>query len=64
MDISLYTPHEKQREIHKAINNTDGFYYILNIGRQFGKTALLENQCLYWAINESDIVIGWVFTSI
>ncbi len=60
MNIKLYSPHEKQKEIHEAINNTDSFYYILNIGRQFGKTALLENQCLYWAINEKDIVIGWV----
>ena len=37
MDIRLYKPHEKQKEIHKAINNTDSFYFILNIGRQFGK---------------------------
>ncbi len=60
MNVRLYKPHQKQKEIHEAINNTDSFYYILNIGRQFGKTALLENQCLYWAINEKDIVIGWV----
>ena len=60
MDIRLYKPHEKQKEIHRAINNTDSFYFILNIGRQFGKTALLENQCLYWGINESNITVGWV----
>ncbi len=60
MNVTLYKPHPKQKEIHEAINNTDSFYYILNIGRQFGKTALLENQCLYWGINENDIIIGWV----
>ena len=60
-NIQLYKPHKKQVEIHESIlNNQDAFYYVLNIGRQFGKTALLENQCLFWAINESNRIIGWV----
>lgn len=60
IEVELYKPHEKQKEIHQSIINDEAFYYVLNIGRQFGKTALLENQVLAWAINEDKQVIGWV----
>lgn len=58
--IKGYKPHAKQREIHDAINNTDAKYYVCNIGRQFGKTMLGINQCLYWSINDKSSMIGWV----
>jgi hypothetical protein len=58
--IKGYRPHEKQREIHNAINNDNAKYYVLNIGRQFGKTMLCNNQQLYWAINDKGCNIGWV----
>lgn len=58
--IKGYTPHEKQRLIHHSINNEPYKYYILNIGRQFGKTMLGINQMLYWAINHKGCNIAWV----
>lgn len=58
--IKGYKPHEKQREIHNAINTIDAKYFVCNIGRQFGKTLLGINQCLYWAINDKTSMIGWV----
>jgi hypothetical protein len=58
--IKGYKPHAKQREIHDAINTTDAKYYVCNIGRQFGKTMLGINQCLYWSINDKSSMIGWV----
>lgn len=58
--IKGYKPHEKQRVIHDAINNESSKYYICNIGRQFGKSLLAENQCLYWLINDKGCSIGWV----
>ncbi len=58
--LELYTPHSKQREIHNAINSGNQKYYIVSIGRQFGKTLLAENQTLYWAINNKECKIGWV----
>lgn len=58
--LTLYTPHSKQREIHNAINQQSYKYYIVSIGRQFGKTLLAENQLLYWAINNKGCKIGWV----
>jgi hypothetical protein len=58
--IKGYTPHEKQKLIHHSINNEGYKYYILNIGRQFGKTMLGINQMLYWAINHKGCNIAWV----
>lgn len=58
--IKGYTPHEKQKLIHHSINNEPYKYYILNIGRQFGKSMLGINQLLYWAINDKGCNIAWV----
>lgn len=58
--IKGYRPHEKQLTIHRSINNESYKYYVLNIGRQFGKTMLGINQMLYWAINDKGCNIAWV----
>lgn len=58
--IKGYKPHKKQKEIHNSIINESYKYYILNIGRQFGKTMLGINQMLYWAINHKGCNIAWV----
>ena len=57
--LTLYKPHPKQLEIHKAINQ-DGKYFVVSIGRQFGKTLLGENQALKWAIENKNWKVGWV----
>lgn len=56
--LTLYKPHSKQLEIHNAIDG-EGKYFIVSIGRQFGKTMFAENQVLKWAI-ENNWKIGWV----
>lgn len=58
--VKGYKPHDKQREIHDAINHGHEKYYALNIGRQFGKTLLGINQLLWWAINDKGCRIAWV----
>ena len=58
--IKGYKPHLEQKKIHHSINSEDYKYYILNIGRQFGKTMLGINQMLYWAINHKGSSIAWV----
>lgn len=60
MIVKGYKPHDNQRVIHNAINNGSAKYYACNIGRQFGKSLLAENQSLYWAINDKGSTIGWV----
>ena len=54
MKITLYTPHENQKFIHKAINGTPCKYFTLSIGRQFGKSMLAQNQCVDFMCNK-----GW-----
>lgn len=56
----LYTPHRNQKIIHDAINFSNEKYYVINIGRQFGKTLLASNQLLYWALNNKKVKCAWV----
>lgn len=60
MEVQLYNPHQKQQIIHDSINLESYKYYVLNIGRQFGKTMLAMNQCYYWGFNNSNVKIAWV----
>ena len=59
MNVTLYKPHPKQLEIHNAIDG-DGKYYIVSIGRQFGKTLMGENQALKWCLDNKNWKVGWV----
>lgn len=54
MEVILYTPHQNQIKIHQAINNTPCKYFTLDIGRQFGKSMLAQNQAVDFMINQ-----GW-----
>ena len=56
----LYNPHPNQKKIHDSINKENHKYYVINIGRQFGKTLLAINQMLFWALNNKGIRIAWV----
>ena len=49
--VTLYTPHKNQRIIHDSINKDHYKYYVINIGRQFGKSLLATNQLLYWLLS-------------
>ena len=60
MEITLYTPHKKQDEVHKIINSGNHKYFVLRLGRQFGKTMLAMNQLYYWLINDKGCKCAWV----
>jgi hypothetical protein len=60
LEVRLYNPHQNQKIIHDSINFEPYKYYVLSIGRQFGKTMLGMNQAFYWAMNDSGCKIGWV----
>jgi len=45
-----YRPHTGQLKLHKFLD-TPGKYYIINCGRQFGKTLFIINCMLYWCFN-------------
>ena len=60
MEVQLYNPHKNQKIIHDSINFEPYKYYVLNVGRQFGKSLLAMNQCYYWAFNNTNVQIAWV----
>ena len=59
VSVKLYSPHPNQKIIHDAINNSNQKYYVLNIGRQFGKSLLATNQALFWLLNKK-CDVAWV----
>jgi hypothetical protein len=59
LNVELYQPHDKQLEIHKAIDGV-GKYFFVSIGRQFGKTILGENQIIKWALENNNWRVVWV----
>jgi hypothetical protein len=63
ISVQLYNPHLNQSKIHDAINNEPYKYYVLDIGRQFGKSLLATNQALYWLLNDTKfgvVEVAWV----
>lgn len=63
ISVQLYNPHPNQSKIHDSINNESYKYYVLDIGRQFGKSLLATNQALYWLLNDSIfgvVEVAWV----
>lgn len=60
VNLELYQPHTEQRPVHTACNDEDTFFITVNAGRQSGKTALSQQQGLYWALDQPDMLIYWV----
>lgn len=61
MNIKLYTPYKKQKPVHAACNDRTTFFVNVCAGRQSGKTALGQQQALYWALEGSgNKEIYWV----
>ena len=60
LSVVLYSPHQNQQMINESIANGHHKYYVLSIGRQFGKSLLAVNQVLYWFFNVPNCKIGWV----
>ena len=60
MEIQLFKPHSKQRECIDQIENTTAKYFIINCGRQFGKSMLSENLILKWSLENQNTIGFWV----
>lgn len=58
--VELYKPHPKQLEIHNSIENDNSMYYLVSIGRQFGKTIMGENQAIKWCLDNNGWRVVWV----
>ena len=59
-EIKLYKPYSKQIPIHQACNDDTTFFITAVAGRQAGKTALAQQQAIYWALNSDKVVVYWV----
>lgn len=55
-----FSPYSFQKEIIDVVLNGDNFFTTLVCGRQIGKTLLLINILLYYAINKPKSTILWV----
>lgn len=59
--INLYTPHNSQEPVHTACNDDETFFVTVNAGRQSGKTALSQQQALYWCLKTKiPVIVYWV----
>lgn len=60
MEIKLFKPHAKQRECIDKIEGSTSKYFIINCGRQFGKSMLSENLLLKWSLETPNTTGFWV----
>ena len=60
MKIQLYTPYDKQKEVHASCADESYLFTIVNASRQTGKTMLAQNQVIRWGLEKKNAVIMWV----
>ena len=59
--ISLYSPHDKQKEIHSACMPTNKTFFVTVVaGRRGGKSMAAQNQVLFWALKDIGCTIWYV----
>ena len=59
--VELFKPHQIQRRIIDALKDDEIFFVIAVLGRQTGKSLLLENYALWYALNHRDskvLIVG------
>src|SRR3989304_4085260 len=52
--LKLFTPYEAQKEIVKTCIDLTTKYIVYNASRQSGKTFLMQNMAVYYALNLND----------
>jgi len=60
LQIKLYTPYLKQKQVHQACNDKTTFFTTVNAGRQAGKSLLGINQALKWSLSKNKRIVYWV----
>lgn len=61
INVKLFKPHPIQKEIIEALKNPDIFFVISVLGRQTGKSLLLENYAIWYALNHKQskvLIVG------
>lgn len=60
INITLFTPHPKQREIINTCLDPKIKWVICAISRQFGKSLMAENLLIYWALKSKGQTCMWI----
>jgi len=60
MNITLFTPYEKQKEFISRFGDTDDLFGCVSAPRGSGKTLLGINLLLYWLLQKPNRKGGWI----
>ena len=60
MNITLFTPYDKQKEFISRFADTDDLFGIVSAPRGSGKTLLGINLMLYWLLQKDNRKGGWI----
>jgi phage FluMu gp28-like protein len=60
LNINLYTPYDKQLEVHKSLSDLSYLFTTVCASRQTGKTMLAQNQALKWGLENDNAQVMWV----
>jgi len=60
MNITLFTPYEKQKEFISRFADTDDLFGVVSAPRGSGKTLLAINLLLYWLLQTHNRKGGWI----
>ncbi len=60
MEITLFEPHTKQKQIIDQFADSPHKFGTVATGRQFGKSLLGQNLLLYWLLKNPNSKAGWI----
>ena len=60
MEITLFNPHEGQKQIINEFADSPHKFGVVATGRQFGKSLLAQNLMLYWLLSSSGQKGVWI----
>jgi len=60
MNITLFTPYEKQKDFISRFGDTDDLFGVVSAPRGSGKTLLGINLMLYWLLKKPNRKGGWI----
>ena len=60
MEVKLFTPFDKQKQIIDGFADSEHKFCTVVTGRQFGKSLLAQNLITYWALQTSNQKCAWV----
>jgi len=60
MEVTLFDPHDGQKQIIEGFANSPHKFGVVTTGRQFGKSLLAQNLMLYWLLSNSGQKGAWI----